>query len=63
MRDDKIGPKVPFDQTQKKRKQEPNTYSLNENPKREADEKRGGHIEKLAKMLHGKDPYCASHKL
>jgi hypothetical protein len=65
MKDTKIGPSVAFDKTQKPHKpgKNKNTYSLNENSKKEADEKRGGHIVKLTNMLHGKDPYCASHKL
>jgi hypothetical protein len=65
MKDSKIGPSVDFDRTQKPHNpnKNKNTYSLNENPKKEADEKRGGHIVKLTNALHGKDPYCASHKL
>jgi hypothetical protein len=65
MRDSKIGPSVAFDKTQKPHlpNKNKNTYSLNENSKKEADRKRGGHVEVLANALHGKDPYKASHKL
>jgi hypothetical protein len=63
MKDSKIGPSVEFDMTQKKRAQHDYTYDKNEQSPSKEKEKRGGHIEYIAKKLHGKDPYCASHKL
>lgn len=44
------------------RNESKNTFDTNEEPKSVVKRKTVNHVEKLASALHGKDPYCASHK-